>query len=687
MFRFFFCLTEAHDWRLVVLAGVVCFLTSLATISLFHRARATRGGTRAGWIATAGTAAGCGIWATHFIAMLAYEPGIATGYDVSLTMLSLVAAVAITGCGLGVAVYGTRPWSAPAGGAILGAGVACMHYLGMWALEVPGHATWSIDLVLASIVLGVIVGSVALTVAASRDGWRTTLAAATLLTVAIVSHHFTAIGAVEFTPDPTLAIAASAILPAMLAIVIAGVSSAVLGVALLGATMDQFLAERHLQLHTALNNIAQGLLMFDSANRLVLRNERYVEMYGLSPAAVKPGCTLRELLEQRIATGTFDQNPDLYAAEFVAGGQVKSKLVELPDGRTILLRNQPMANGGWVSMHEDVTESKQREASFRLLFESNPLPMWVCDRDSLRFLDVNAAAVEHYNYSRAQFLAMTLLDIRPAEDWDDVRASAGPKGTHAAGRIRRHLKADGTQIEAAIYTRSLSYAGCAAQLVVAIDITARRRAEEERDRTRAFLDTVVESVPATIIVREACGDRRYVLINRAGEQFFGLSREQVIGKTIHDVLPKSAADAINERDRQLLEQGHQLFDQENIVNTVDNGARRVTAQRVVIRSEDDKPHYLLTVMNDVTERRQAEEQLIETNEMLQAVINASPVAIIGAAPSGIVLTWNRTAESIFGYSAEEAVGRAIVDLIIPPEQRENSTNSSARFFRENPIET
>ena len=101
MFRVFSCLTEAHDGRLVVLAGVVCFLTSLAAISLFHRARATRGGTRAGWIVTAGTAAGCGIWATHFIAMLAYEPGIATGYDISLTMLSLAAAVGITGAGVG----------------------------------------------------------------------------------------------------------------------------------------------------------------------------------------------------------------------------------------------------------------------------------------------------------------------------------------------------------------------------------------------------------------------------------------------------------------------------------------------------------------------------------------------------------------------------------------------------------
>src|SRR5882757_495223 len=202
MFRVFSCLTEAHDWRLVVLAGAICFLTSLVAVCLFHRARATRGGTRVGWIATAGAAAGSGIWATHFIAMLAYDPGIATGYDIGLTMLSLAAAIGITSCGLSLGVYGTRAWSAAAGGAILGGGVACMHYIGMWALEVPGHATWSMDLVIASIALGVFFGIASLTVAASRDGLRAMLIAASLLALAILSHHFTAMGAVEFIPDP-----------------------------------------------------------------------------------------------------------------------------------------------------------------------------------------------------------------------------------------------------------------------------------------------------------------------------------------------------------------------------------------------------------------------------------------------------------------------------------------------------
>src|SRR3954469_10338898 len=106
MYRVLTCLTGEHDLRLVVLAGGVCFLASLAAISLFHRARATQGRARATWILIAGTAAGCGIWATHFIAMLAYEPGIATAYDIGLTALSLIAAVAVTSLGLGAAVAG-----------------------------------------------------------------------------------------------------------------------------------------------------------------------------------------------------------------------------------------------------------------------------------------------------------------------------------------------------------------------------------------------------------------------------------------------------------------------------------------------------------------------------------------------------------------------------------------------------
>jgi len=123
MFRVFTCLTTQHDWRLVVIAGLVCFTASLCAIGLLRRARRSQGRVRAIWVFIAGCTAGFGIWATHFIAMLAYEPGIAISFNAGLTMLSLLVAMTITCTGFGVAVYIPMLWRSAAGGAIVGVGV------------------------------------------------------------------------------------------------------------------------------------------------------------------------------------------------------------------------------------------------------------------------------------------------------------------------------------------------------------------------------------------------------------------------------------------------------------------------------------------------------------------------------------------------------------------------------------
>src|SRR4051794_32832182 len=110
MFQVFNCLTTEHDWRLVVIAAIVCLFASLVTIVLLQRAFIARGNARITWIAIAGAASGCGIWTTHFIAMLAYDPGVPVGYDVAFTLLSLLLACAITGVGFATAVYAPKQW-------------------------------------------------------------------------------------------------------------------------------------------------------------------------------------------------------------------------------------------------------------------------------------------------------------------------------------------------------------------------------------------------------------------------------------------------------------------------------------------------------------------------------------------------------------------------------------------------
>jgi NO-binding membrane sensor protein with MHYT domain len=361
MFRILTCLTTEHDWRLVIVAGIVCFLASLVAINLFRGARATSGRPRLTRVIVAGLATGSGIWATHFIAMLAYDPGVGIAYNIALTTLSLVAAAAITAVGLGIAASVSTLWGAAVGGAIVGAGVACMHYLGMWAVELPGRVQWETSLVVASIIIGMLFGMAALAVAEHRSGKRWTIAAAALLTLAIVSHHFTAMGAVEIVPDPARTITRFSIPPLTLALLIAAIAVTVLGTSLAGAFLDRRVREQNQHLAAALDNMTQGLCMFDGSARLIICNEPYLEMYGLTREHTYPGVPLRELLEYRTNTGTFFQDIDEYveaAKRRVVEGKVFNNVVEVR-GRMISIANRPSPGGGWVSTHEDVTDRRR----------------------------------------------------------------------------------------------------------------------------------------------------------------------------------------------------------------------------------------------------------------------------------------------------------------------------------------
>jgi methyl-accepting chemotaxis protein len=373
MFRVFNCLTTEHDWRLVVVAGVVCFLSSLTAITLFNRARSTTGRARVIWIAAAGTATGCGIWATHFLAMLAFEPGVPVAYNINLTALSLLAAATITAGGLAVGVLIPARWGPPIGGGILGAGVAVMHYLGMWALELPGRVTWDLSLVTASIVLGMLLGMAALAVAVRWQGHRALFASALLLTLAIVSHHFTAMGAVEIIPDPTRTFTALSLSPTSLAIALASVAVAVLGMSLISAFADRRLDDKGRLLSIALNNMTQGVVLFDAADRLVVYNERYLVMYGLSRDIVKPGASLIDIVRHRCKTGSLHRDPAQYCAELkenMAAGKAVSFVTEAPDGRAISVINRAIpGNPYWVGTHDDITERRSAERQSALLTE------------------------------------------------------------------------------------------------------------------------------------------------------------------------------------------------------------------------------------------------------------------------------------------------------------------------------
>ena len=121
------------------------------------------------------------------------------------------------------------------------------------------------------------------------------------------------------------------------------------------------LAEINGRLDAATSHMSQGLCMFDADARLVVNNERYIQMYDLSQEVVKPGCALVDLLKHRTTRGSFKGDPELYLAELqklLKAGKTITRIVPSGDGRTIAVINSPTPNGGWVATHEDITEQR-----------------------------------------------------------------------------------------------------------------------------------------------------------------------------------------------------------------------------------------------------------------------------------------------------------------------------------------
>jgi diguanylate cyclase (GGDEF)-like protein/PAS domain S-box-containing protein len=136
----------------------------------------------------------------------------------------------------------------------------------------------------------------------------------------------------------------------------------------------------------------------------------------------------------------------------------------------------------------------------------------------------------------------------------------------------------------------------------------RKRVERELARTQTFLHTIIENMPAIVTVKDAI-EQRYILLNKSAEGLFGIPRNEMVGKHIHDLLHSDAADFLFEQDREVLKSRELAIIDEHVVNTPRNGARTLATKKVPILGEDGEPQYLLSLSEDITERKQAEARI------------------------------------------------------------------------------
>jgi NO-binding membrane sensor protein with MHYT domain len=215
-----------YDLRLVFVAGLICVAACLISMNLFIRANDAKRGRPFTWLFAAATVFGAGVWAIQFIAELAYEPGIPIGYDAGLTAVSLVAAIGAAWLGMFVA----RRFAAPVlGGAMIGAGIAAMHCIGMAALRAPAQLHCDAGYVLVPVAIVMTAAAAAMRVSSRGPALPGRLLAVLLLVLAIVGLHFTPMAALTLVPDPLIAVPGHVVAPTVLAVLIATVTALIAG--------------------------------------------------------------------------------------------------------------------------------------------------------------------------------------------------------------------------------------------------------------------------------------------------------------------------------------------------------------------------------------------------------------------------------------------------------------------------
>jgi two-component system cell cycle sensor histidine kinase/response regulator CckA len=243
-------------------------------------------------------------------------------------------------------------------------------------------------------------------------------------------------------------------------------------------------------------SLGEGVYALDKSGRVTFMNPAAESALGWKQAELL-GREMHDVIHFQLADGTLRSSAECPPLRVLKSGravEVESDAFTRRDGSVFLTAytSSPIVTDGQVRgavlAFRDITERKRAEEAlraseerYRLLFDSNPQPMWVFDLETLAFLEINQAAIEHYGYSREEFLAMTIRDIRPASDVPNLldRLSQEALPINSEAEVWKHRKKDGKTIDVEIAGHALTFYGRPARIVLAYDVTERKSLEAQ----------------------------------------------------------------------------------------------------------------------------------------------------------------------------------------------------------------
>jgi len=309
------------------------------------------------------------------------------------------------------------------------------------------------------------------------------------------------------------------------------------------------------------------------------------------------------------------------------------------------------------------------DEQYRLLFERNPLPMWVYDFVTLRFLAVNQAAVHLYGYSRDEFLAMTINDIRPPEAIPALLADLKSNLVgHRMDSQWTHRKKDGQVIVVEVASHSLTFAGRPARIVLAHDISPRLEAEAETRRSLSLLRSTLESTADGILVVDRQG--KVISYNRRFAQIWEIPAE-LLEAGDDDALLTSVLDRLRD-PRSFLAKVHELYaaPEAESFDVLEFADGRIIERYSVPQLLDDQPVGRVWSFREVTERRRAEAALQASAERYRTLFERNLAGVFRTSTASVILECNDAFARILGFpSSGECIGKRLIDYYAEPLQR------------------
>jgi|GEM_PF-4929214 len=444
-----------YDYLLVILSYLIACLaayTAWNMATLYQIENESR--RKIIWVGCGGFVMGCGIWAMHFVAMLAYELPVAINYDIVITLISVLPAIIAST--LAISIIGKAQLtlnSVILGSVLFGAGIGTMHYVGMAAMRVNAVMVYDSFYFTLSIFVAVALAFVSLKLKSVTEQYSShlhyslfKLASISMMGAAVAGMHYTGMAAVHYFPidniDPALTKPHDAALATMVIILVVLIMLLTIAVTMFERRIRNALLTADTsreRMFNAIDNISDGFVLFDSDDRLILHNEHYKKMYGEIGEWIKPGVSYKELLEKRAehADKHISEKTEDYINDRLLWHEDPNEhfIETLNDGRHVFGKEKRSASGDIVGIWTDISDLKKVEGQLKksnqqiqMILDVSPSPIIIRSIEGDILLYVNQSANEYFNKNNFRLKLNTTDKLINQSDYIGMRETIIDKG-------------------------------------------------------------------------------------------------------------------------------------------------------------------------------------------------------------------------------------------------------------------